>query len=243
MNKRTQRGGRGRGATSPGNQVPGAPPGWTTHDSCLWRTCEILGAISVGRLETIAPISTTFPPQLAAGERMLLAAPFELLECRPLGDGTYVENSSMFLATGRGSLGLMAMFYGAQAFGNAQRRARAAADAVPRLVQTDQGWITVSTHGFYLSTSGGLVRWGWDSVTQADILYSRDFAMTGDSAHGPVAWILRSDAAELAFGLWAVNRHPEHPRWVSHQWLPAGWVDWATSCYGRPTLPRPSLGG
>jgi hypothetical protein len=205
-------------------------PVWTDRDTALWHTCEMLCDLAGGKAPTpVAGTVTAFPPSIAVHETMLAAGPFSLSDFRPLGEGTYFRDMSFFWASGAGGLATTAAFAAARPAGNAQRRDDAIAETVPRWLYLDHGWIFVSTAGFYLQTSHGLLTWPWGAVTAAPMLAPGVMHLLGESQRGPVAWALRSDWAELVFVSWAFARHPDHPQLAGGQWIPPGWLGWAAA--------------
>ena len=110
---------------------------------------------------------------------------------------------------------------------NNSRKNRAMADAQPRWMQVGQGQMIVSTHGFYWETPQGLLTWDWDSIIQGEMCGPGEFMMAGQSQHGQVRYIIRSDWSELVFLLWATVRHPQQPQLSNGNWLPPGWPQYA----------------
>lgn len=206
---------------------------WSHHDTAVWHACDIANALIAGRIHDRPVVATPFRPHLGPRhphpdnqERVLAQGGFELLTHRPVGDGSYVHDGGFFLAAGRGGLGLSAGVLAGRAIGNARRRARAAADTVPRWVPDDAGTVWVSTHGFYLQTPRGLYGWPWAPIVSAQLVGPGALHVQGgESVGGPVSWVLRSDWAELVFVVWAMNVHPGHPQLVDGGWLPPQW--WA----------------
>lgn len=206
---------------------------WDPHDDVLLYTCGVLDTIRSQRWEALADLTTHFPRKIE-GERILLDRAYHFYTWGSPGDGSYLHDSSTFLATGRGAVPLMLGHAVGRAVGNSGRRAAAAAAAVPRWMVTETGHLFVSTHGFYLQSPNGLLHWTWDSIDGASVPAPGMFEMQGQSASGPVNWRLGTHAAELLFVLWSLVRHPEHPQFVSQTWLPAGWANWAAQQGKRP---------
>lgn len=124
-----------------------------------------------------------------------------------------------------GAMALSAALAVGQAAGNARRREQARLAALRQWRQVDGGIIYVGTHGFYLRTAaGGLLPWSWHSVTMMEIIAPGHLLLAGDSAHGPIHWIISSPWAELTFLVWARIVHPRHPQLVGHAWLPPEWA-------------------
>lgn len=197
---------------------------WSFHDDAVLYAAVVVGAVLDGAAQYLQPCPTPFPPQIE-GERALAQGGFTLYTLRAQGDGTYVHQSGMMLATGRGALPLMAGVAAVQAIGNSSRRARARAETVPRWVPDDGGLLYVSTHGFYLQTGTGLHAWTWSAVQAAQMVGPARVCIQGSGQHGPVSWIIEAEWAELLFVLWALTRHPRHPQLHGGSWTPPGWFD------------------
>lgn len=195
------------------------PAAWTARDAALWHTCDVLDALATDRVDLLAPVATTFPASIGAGERFLATAPYTLAEFFPLGDGSYrrVQGGRMG--------GLPA------AVGNARRRSAAAAAATPRWNPVESGWLFLSTHGFYLAGSG-IRPWPWTDVTAATMTAPGAVHLYGESAAGAVSWTVHSDYAELLFAVWARTRHPDHPQLAAAAWLPPDWSERAAAHLG-----------
>jgi len=200
-------------------------------------SCHVVAALRAGRPELLtAHIGVTFAPSLGEGEQILAHGGFVLSEFRAPGNGTYTHDSSFFFATGGGGLALTGLFAGARAVGNASRRSQAAADSVPRWVESDRGSLIVGTHGFYLQSGLGHRSWGWDSVVGAEMVSADQVDLHGQSTNGPVRWVLTSPWAPLLFALWCLARHSQHPRFISNGWLPYGWWERAIVEGHRPAI-------
>lgn len=72
-----------------------------------------------------------------------------------------------------------------------------------------------------------VLQWQWSDLTSATMVGPGSMHLTGRSVNGEVSWLLESDWSELAFILWALERHPAHPQLLGGGWLPPGWVHWA----------------
>ena|SRR5664279_1060187 len=94
-------------------------------------------------------------------ERIFASGEFSLATWAAPGDGSYMHNGGVFLATGAGGLAMTAAFAGVQAMRNGSRRRQAEALARPRWLTTDRGMLHLGSHGFYLQTDHGLFPWGW----------------------------------------------------------------------------------
>lgn len=221
----------------------GAPePGWSERDSVLYETCRYVAALVAGQAPVPrAPIATTFVPQGGPGDTLLAQGPYEMLEFRAVGDGSYVHDSSFFFATGAVGLAATAGMALVRAAGNSNRRAAANAAAQPRWVVEESGVFTVGLFGFHLHNNDGIYYWAWESITAMTITHPGYFEMYGDSTRGPVHWTFASPWAELIFALWALRRHPQHPQLINGAWLPPGWLDWVRSRGYHEPIPSPVI--
>lgn len=224
-----------------GRKAPPQPmvPPWIPRDDALMFTCHLAmlmaGEQDVGHIpEVLAP----FPGTNGADERFWASGPFELSDFRALGDGSWQVSTPMVFGTGALGVGLVAgsMIGGSIAKSRARRAARAA--AVPRWVPIEHGNLYVSRLGFHMHTPR-VIRWNWAGMTGAAMVAPGIVHFTGESAKGPVSWLLQSDWAELVFVSWALAQHPRHPQLVTGEWLPPGWLGHAR--YHRRT-PDPAPG-
>jgi hypothetical protein len=203
---------------------------WSDADTALWHTLDILCAASTGRLAQRQPLLTQFPPQYAPDEIVLAQGHFRLAEHTAAGDGSYLHSTTVVGGTGGFGLALLAGTALASAAGNSRRRAEAAAAAARQWRQIDEGWLFVSSHGFYLQTPTALLPWAWEHVDAAQVVERSCAHLQGRSTQGPVSYLLQSAWAELVFVLWGLARHRRHPQLLEGSWLPPGWVDHARAC-------------
>ena len=216
---------------------------WTDYDSCLWHTCRIVGAMLDGTVADLEVPPSTFAPKFDAQRELMLASGyFDLGWWGSPGNGSYQPSSGMLVATGRGGLALTAGYFGAQAWVNSRRRQQALADSVPRWLPIQQGVLHVSSHGFYMSSQSGLFPWDWRAIDDARMTGPGVLEFRGSSEQGQVHLQLVSHWSELCFALWAVARHPRHPQLAGAQWLPPGWVAWASAQGYHPPAVLPALG-
>ncbi|WP_372595175.1 hypothetical protein [Actinotalea sp.] len=198
--------------------------GQSEHDEAIRDTREILAAVRAGRIDTLPRWGSPFPPSLGPAEHLLAGARCNRLVHRPAGDGSYRKSQGLFLATGAWGIAATLAVAGAQAVTNSRRKAAAAAESVPRWVVEEQGGLWVSQHGLYFLTSGGLNSYGWATFASADLLGPRSLALSvAGNGSGSRMVGFECDWAELAFALWALARHPEHPRLAGEGWIPDGW--------------------
>jgi len=199
------------------------PGSGTDHDEAIRDTLAILAAVRAGRIDELPRWGSPFPPSLGPDEHLLAGGRCSRLAFRPAGDGQYRKSSGLFLATGVWGIAATLAVAGAQVVTNSRRKAAAAAESVPRWVVEDQGGLWVSSHGLYLLTARGLMTFGWDSFAAADLIGPRALTASWAGPHGPTMIGFECDWSELAFALWALARHPEHPRLAGGAWIPEGW--------------------
>ena len=198
---------------------------WTERDDALWSTAEIAVLLNRGSLEQRRPLAVPFAMRLGGHEERILAhGPFQLFSWTAPGDGSYMQNNSMMVATGRGGLAMMAGFAAARAIGNSSRRRQAEAMSQPRWMQIDHGTLSVGNFGFYLHTPSGIHAWSWGGIHLASLTAPGQLSIDGMSDGGPVKWLLNSDWAELVFLLWASVCSPQHPQMTARAWLPEDWL-------------------
>ncbi|WP_028279242.1 hypothetical protein [Arthrobacter sp. H5] len=204
---------------------------WTARDETLWTTAEIAVLLKRGELDRRMPQAVPFAMQLGGHEeKIFVHGPFQLLAWVAPGDGSYMHNNSTMVAMGRGAVPAVLAFGAVRAMGNATRRARARELAQPRWIPIDHGTLSVGSFGFYMHTTHALHSWGWKSIHLASLTGPGSLQIDGQSADGPVRWILNSDWAELVFVLWASVCNPDHPQMTGRVWLPE---DWATKAMVR----------
>lgn len=205
--------------------APGPSGPWTPRDQTLLRTAQIMYAIEHGEYDRIDGIPVDFG---LAGDypdnRIVLAAPFEVLSFEAVGDGSYQHDSGFFFATGQVGLAITAGAAIGRAVGNSRRRQQAAQAATPQWHVIDQGMVHVNQFGLYLRTPTDLLEWDWESIITGRMIERGQFAMLGESAQGRVNYVIVSDAAELIFAFWATVRQPQHPQLAQRIWLLPEWV-------------------
>lgn len=201
------------------------PDTWTVRDAALWRTAELASSILRKKLEHQPTLPVPFAVHLGGAHEGIYAhGPFRLLEFRASGDGTYVHNSSVVAATGRGAIPFILGFAATQAVGNAARRNQAANLAQQRWQPIDHGTVSVSNYGFYMHTPSAIHAWPWNSINLAELTGPGQLKIQGQSQSGSVNWILESHWAELIFVFWASACNPTSPQFVTRTWLPQDWL-------------------
>ncbi|MEU3621066.1 hypothetical protein BS329_11210 [Amycolatopsis coloradensis] len=212
------------------------PPPWTQRDEALRYTCYLAAMVAGGHDLSLTPeVLAPFPAVNADDERLWAVGQFILSDFRALGNGSWQVNTPMVVGTGAVGLGLVAGSLIGGAVAKSRARAAAQAAAVPRWVPMDRGSVYASSYGFYLYTPQ-VFRWRWSAMTAASIVAPATLHFAGDSASGPISWLLQSDYAELLFVIWALNQHPQHPQLVTGGWLPRGWLQHARAHGRQPDI-------
>jgi hypothetical protein len=197
---------------------------WAVRNHALGVTTAIAAHILSGRMpDAQFEIATSFPPAIAHDERFWSVGPYRLQDFRAIGDGSYMESTTIVGGTGLLGLTLLGATAIGSAAGNRNRRDAAARDMIPRWVDIDSGHITIGSRGMYLLSASGLNPWAWEHVTSADMVAPGHLHFAGQTSYGPISWIVISDWAELAFVGWAAARHPRHRQLLDGSWFPGGW--------------------
>lgn len=208
---------------------------WTPRDASLMLTVHAMQAALAGDLSGVPRIPTPFALQSGQPhERTVATAPFQLWSWQALSDGSYYHDQSAYFAMGRGAVGFTLGAMAGRTIGNSHRARRAAEDAQPRWVPIEHGQLTVSDHGFYLHTPRTVLWWNWQAISLAQLTAPATVQIMGDSATGPVNWLLTSDVAELVFSYWALVRNRHHPQLLDGVWMPWDWVQRVERLWGRP---------
>jgi hypothetical protein len=208
---------------------------WAERNRALGITAAIASAMFSGRVPDGGfDIGTSFPPAFGFDERFWGEGPYRLQDYRAVGDGSYVQSTT--IVGGRGLLGMTLLGATAigSAMGNKRRRDAAARDMQPRWVEIDSGHLTVGSHGLYLQSATGMSPWSWQSVASAEMVAPGKLYFTGHLANGSISWIVESAWSELAFLAWAAMRHQRHRQVLDGSWFPGGW------CPPSPVQHRPS---
>lgn len=218
----------------------GASGDWTARDSVLFASCEILVAATTGRLDERPVLAHSFALQFAHDERLLATGSYQLHWWGASGDGTYEKRTTIVGGTGIIGMGLLGATAIGSAVGNANRRSRAAAEAMAQWRPVDGGYLHISNEGFYLQGSAGFRSFSWRHVVEGDLTAETRFAFNAMTTNGTDHFCLTSDWSELVFMLWALAVNRNHPRLVNNTWVNPTFFQ-KCERYGYPT-PRPSLG-
>jgi hypothetical protein len=196
------------------------------------------GRLPVGAASVAAP----FPPQYGPDERLWASGPFQLYELRAPGDGSYVEDGSLFFATGGLGLALTAAFYGVRKAGNNRRRREAEEALVPRWMEVAAGTLYLGTHGLYMHSPHGLWPWSWADIEATDMIGPAWMRFTGQGQNGQVTRSIVSEWAELLFVSWVMARRVRHPQLLDGSWWPGGWRGGPASGPAPGALPGSGMG-
>lgn len=203
---------------------PSREPVWGDRDRALLHACRIGAALRTGTgLESIARITTTFPPSLGPGEPLWAHGAYTAYEYRAVGDGSYSVPGSFVVGSGALGVGPVVGSLANRAVARSRARSQAAADLEPRWVPAHKGDIYVGDAGCCFQAPE-ILPWSWDAISEAVVVEPGLMRWSGNGAKGPVVWMVRTGWAELVFLLWALKRHPSHPQLADGSWLPEGWV-------------------
>jgi hypothetical protein len=193
---------------------------WTPHESALWWTCIYLRDLT--RLDRRPqPVPVHFAMQQDPTEYVYQWGAYERSWFGAAGDGSY--RNSWLVAGGFSPLGLGvgALTLGASAALNSGRKARAKQAATATWRPIDTGAIYISTHGYYLANSSGLLSFGYNGHISAGIVRPRQLQFEVTMSDGQQQrFVLWSDWAELIFVNWALRHCPDHPQMRNMAWLP-----------------------
>lgn len=213
---------------------------WTERDSVLFASCEILAAATSGQLGSRPVLAHSFALRFAQDERLLATGAYQLHWWGAVGDGTDASRTTIVGGTGIIGIGLLGATAFGSAAGNANRRARAAADASSQWRPFDAGYLHISDQGFYLQGSSGFRSFCWSHVVEGDLTAETMFAFNAMTTNGTDYFCLTSDWAELVFMLWALAVNRNHPRLINNSWINPAFFE-KCQRLGYPT-PRPTLG-
>lgn len=72
--------------------------------------------------------------------------------------------------------------------------------------------ITTTSHGVVIRSWTQVLSWGWHAIDAAQLLQDDLLLCQGRSTTGETSFMLRTEAAQLTFCLWAAHRNPTHPQ-------------------------------
>lgn len=231
------------GTSKSGQHAAGPQIDWTSYESMLWETARVVGAVL--RNEELPYKPCNFALSLGSGydEVLIASAPF----CRDwlgaIGNGDY-QKSTTFVG-GFSPVGVMlgAATLGASAIGNARRKSAAAAAASVVWRQLDAGLIHITTKGFYLEAQGQISPFGFWSIQRMDLIGPGNVQWSASMADGTSqTFRFASDAAEMAFVLWALACCPYHSQLHDFTWLPREFMDRVRYAHLEDQLGGGSLG-
>lgn len=96
-----------------------------------------------------------------------------------------------------------------------------AGDRTARWRTVDDGILSLTNHGFYLSEGAtGQRRFGWDDIVAASMVSPGMVELTAATGDNGQRRRIVSDWAEALFALWAFTRDRSHPQWLDGSWYP-----------------------
>ena len=72
--------------------------------------------------------------------------------------------------------------------------------------------VTTTSHDVILRSWTQVLPWHWEAIEAAQLLDNDLILCQGRSTDGATAFMLRTEAAQLTFCLWAAHRNPTHPQ-------------------------------
>ena len=72
--------------------------------------------------------------------------------------------------------------------------------------------VTTTSHDVILRSWTQVLPWHWEAIEAAQLLEDDLILCQGRSTDGATAFMLRTEAAQLMFCLWAAHRNPTHPQ-------------------------------
>ncbi len=72
--------------------------------------------------------------------------------------------------------------------------------------------VTTTSHDVIMRSWTQVLSWGWHAIDAAQLLEDDLLLCQGRSTTGETSFMLRAEAAQLIFCLWAAHRNPTHPQ-------------------------------
>lgn len=72
--------------------------------------------------------------------------------------------------------------------------------------------VTTTSHEVIMRSWTQVLSWGWHAIDAAELLATDLLLFQGRSTTGETSFMLRTEAAQLTFCLWAAHRNPTHPQ-------------------------------
>ncbi len=72
--------------------------------------------------------------------------------------------------------------------------------------------VTTTSHEVIMRSWTQVLSWGWHAIDAAQLLEENLLLCQGRSTTGETSLMLRTEAAQLTFCLWAAHRNPNHPQ-------------------------------
>ena len=206
---------------------------WTPYDAHLHYTCAIIQDLRQTGLQGWKPVPTMV--RTDPGELPLAEGPAVPMYYQAAGDGSY-STSGMFAF---GSAAFVAGAFAVNALANSAAKRKAQADLQRRWMAGPTGAVMISPSRvlFWNPTETYSIYWsGLDMVdlTGADTVM---FRYKGAASGLDTVVQFQTMWAVLIFALAANDSFPNHPRWLSGEWLPIGFEDRCEMAgYARPNV-------
>ena len=72
--------------------------------------------------------------------------------------------------------------------------------------------VTITSHEVIMRSWTQVLSWGWHAIDAAQLIEDDLLLCQGRSTTGETSFMLRTEAAQLTFCLWAAHRNPNHPQ-------------------------------
>ncbi|WP_328331437.1 MULTISPECIES: hypothetical protein [unclassified Streptomyces] len=196
----------------------GEQHGWNVLDDHLLYTCGVVHDVAAGRIGERAPIPTR--ARLHQGELSLAVGPAARSTWRALGNGSYVNSSTVAFGSASFVIGSMV----GSAVGNAARRNKAISDAQPRWLPDGPGELTVTDRRAVFGQQQNPLDLGWTGLDSVELIAPEIVQCSFQDTYGKgyMTVQLHTLWASLVFVLAARTAFPAHPRLLQGDWLPPG---------------------
>ncbi len=72
--------------------------------------------------------------------------------------------------------------------------------------------VTITSHEVIMRSWTQVLSWGWHAIDAAQLIEDDLLLCQGRRTTGETSFMLRTEAAQLTFCLWAAHRNPNHPQ-------------------------------
>jgi hypothetical protein len=72
--------------------------------------------------------------------------------------------------------------------------------------------VTTTSHDVIIRSWTQVLPWNWQAIDAAQLLSDDLILCQGRSTNGETSFMIRTEAAQLIFCLWAAHRNPNHPQ-------------------------------